>query len=146
MRITETSLTFSLPLLPRRATTRIILHHTASGDVPAIEVHRWHLNRTGFGGIGYHYVVRQNGAIERGRPEHVRGVHASGANANSIGIAVAGNFQTHTMAAIQRSSLLWLIRDIRGRHPHWHNLPVIGHEDVAATACPGRLFPWGAIR
>ena len=144
--IRETNLAFTRPLIPRRGTSRIVLHHTASGDVSAEIVHQWHLQRKGFGGCGYHYLIRANGGIERGRPEHVRGVHAPGANADSIAIALAGNFETHTMAAIQVSALIWLIRDIRSRHPHWRDLPVVGHSDVSATACPGRRFPWAELR
>ena len=146
MVIRETNLVFTRPLIPRRGTSRIVLHHTASGDVSAEIVHQWHLQRKGFGGCGYHYLIRANGGIERGRPEHVRGVHAPGANADSIAIALAGNFETHTMAAIQVSALIWLIRDIRSRHPHWRDLPVVGHSDVSATACPGRRFPWAELR
>ena len=131
MVIREPRLTFSRPLRPRTTTTQIVVHHTASGDVSAETVHGWHLRNKGWGGNGYHYVIRQNGAIERGRPEQMRGVHASRVNANSIGIALAGNFETHTMAAIQLSALVWLIRDIRSRHPHWRDLPVVGHRDLS---------------
>ena len=146
MVIREPGLTFSRPLRPRTTTTQIVVHHTASGDVSAETVHGWHSRNRNWGGIGYHYLIRQNGAIERGRPEHTRGVHAPGANTNGIAIALAGNFETHTMAAIQLSALIWLIRDIRSRHPHWRNLPVVGHSEVSATACPGRLFPWVELR
>ena len=146
MVIREPRLTFSRPLRPRTTTTQIVVHHTASGDVSAETVHGWHSRKRGWGGIGYHYLIRQNGAIERGRPEQMRGVHASRVNANSIGIALAGNFETRAMPDVQLVSLAWLIRSIRGRHPHWRDLPVVGHSGVGATACPGRLFPWVELR
>ncbi len=205
MVIRKTNLAFTRPLVPRKATTRIILHHTASGDdVSAHTVHDWHLGRKGFGGIGYHYLIRADGTAERGRPEHVRGVHASAANADSIGIALTGNFETRPPTSAQMASLVRLIRDIRERYQAqfmsvedrraasalradiarvsaraadptargWFErehggidayldvqrrrlaevlartpvLAVVGHSDVGATACPGRLFPWVELR
>jgi len=114
--IRETNLAFTRPLVPRKTTSRIVLHHTAGGDVSAHTLHDWHLSREGFGGIGYHYLIRADGGIERGLPEHVRGVHASRANANGIGIALTGNFETAPPTAAQLAALTRLIRDIRDRH------------------------------
>lgn len=146
MQIIETSLIFNRPLARRRTTKRIVLHHTVSGDVSAATVHGWHLRNRGWGGIGYHYLVRTNGDIERGRPENTRGVHAPTANADSIAIVLAGNFSQTRPTLRQIVALTWLIRDIRGRHPHWEDLPVVGHKDVGATECPGTLFPWDTLQ
>ena len=146
MQIREPALWFNRPLVRRKSTTRIVIHHTAYGDVSAETVHRWHLQRAGFGGIGYHYLIRVDGGIERGRPENTRGVHARGANANSIAIVLAGNFENYPLPAAQLAGLVWLIRNIRSRHPHWRDLPIVGHMDVTATVCPGRLFPWEELQ
>ena len=141
--IRETNLAFTRPLVPRKRTARIISHHTASGDVSAHTVHDWHAAKPRWGGIGYHYLIRADGGIERGRPEHVRGVHASRANADSIAIALTGNFELRPPTSPQIASLVRLIRDIGQRYK---DLPVVGHGDVGATACPGRLFPWAELR
>lgn len=143
MKIVESNLVFSpgrveKRMSARRTTQRIAIHHTASDDVSAATVHGWHRNR-GWMGIGYHYLVRQAGEIERGRAEELRGIHAPAANANSIAIALAGNFELLPPAATQLDALVRLVRDIRSRHG---DLPLIGHKDVQATACPGRFFPW----
>ena len=116
MVIRATNLAFTRPLVPRKTTSRIILHHTAGGDVSAHTIHDWHLPKKGWGGIGYHYLIRADGTAERGRPEHVRGVHASAANADSIGIALTGNFETRPPTSAQMASLVRLIRDIRDRY------------------------------
>lgn len=116
MRIIENNLIFNRPHVPRETTTRIIIHHTGGGDVPASIIHRWHLARKGFGGIGYHYLIRADGTVERGRPENVRGVHVSKANGNSIGIALSGNFTLRPPTAAQLTALVQLIRDIRERY------------------------------
>lgn len=137
MRIRETALKFNPPLVKRRTTKRIVLHHTASGDVSAATVHSWHLQR--LGGIGYHYLIRQDGSIERGRPEDTRGAHSPAANAVSIAIALTGNFENHVPAIAQLNALDWLVADIRTRY---RDLQIQKHRDVGATLCPGKHFVW----
>jgi N-acetylmuramoyl-L-alanine amidase len=40
--------------------------------------------------VGYHYIVRRNGAIETGRPESEVGAHVAGYNSKSIGVCWVG--------------------------------------------------------
>ena len=62
----ETNLRFTNNLKLRDKTRRIVLHHTATDyDVSAATVHTWHINQ-GWSGIGYHYLIRMDGTIERG--------------------------------------------------------------------------------
>ena len=49
--------------------------------------------KNGWAGIGYHFVIRKDGTIERGRPLSVVGAHAQGDNLHTIGICMAGNFE-----------------------------------------------------
>lgn len=143
MQIVETNLQFSRAPSKRTRTGRIILHHTASADVSAATIHGWHQGQ-GWIGIGYHYVIRANGAIERGRPEDSIGSHAGPqGNGDSIGIVLTGNFEIGAPATAQVVALVELIKDLRNRYG---NLTVIGHKDVMATACPGRNFPWDELR
>jgi len=141
MQIIDTNL-ITKPIARRRITSRIVVHHTAGADHSAAEIHRMHLNR-GFSGIGYHYIVRTNGSIERGRPEELRGAHAGKANADSIGIGLTGNFEKRVPATAQMDALAWLIGDIRQRRGR--DITVIRHSDVMATLCPGKLFPWAQL-
>ncbi|MBT9172319.1 MAG: hypothetical protein DDT21_00700 [Syntrophomonadaceae bacterium] len=147
MQIRETNLRFTRRLVNRRTTTQIVIHHTASGDVSADTVHSWHLRKAGWGGIGYHYLIRSGGDIERGRPEKVRGTHAARANSTSIAIALSGNFSQTRPTPRQMDSLVWLIRDIRSRYssPGKPALAVVRHADLSATECPGLLFPWNEL-
>ena len=73
MEIIETVFVFS-NLKRRSSTSMVVLHHSASRDVPAAEIHAWHLAK-GWAGIGYHFVIRKNGSIERGRPLEMIGAH-----------------------------------------------------------------------
>lgn len=142
MQILETGFKFGA-LTIRKSTKRVIIHHTASADVPASTIHQWHLNQ-GWSGIGYHFVVRANGTIERGRPELAIGAHSGPAgNGDSIGIVLTGNFETGKPTEEQMNALVELIKDLRSRYG---NLSVIGHKDVVATACPGRNFPWDDLK
>jgi hypothetical protein len=79
-----------------REITETVIHWTANFiDQPYIgseQIHEVHKQR-GFSGIGYHYIIRRDGRIQRGRPINQEGAHAKdyGHNNYSIGIShVAG--------------------------------------------------------
>jgi N-acetyl-anhydromuramyl-L-alanine amidase AmpD len=117
-----------------RKINSIIVHYSASPDhmdIGAKKIREWHLER-GFKDIGYHYVIRRNGEIERGRPEAQMGAHARGHNAHSIGICWIGQ---SVMNPEQEKSLIGLINLLRGKY----NLSidaVLGHKEVGNTKCP----------
>ncbi|MBO8158814.1 N-acetylmuramoyl-L-alanine amidase [Thermosyntropha sp.] len=143
MKIIETNLQFN-GLRSRKSTRRVIVHHSASSDVPANEIHKWHKNR-GWAGIGYHFVIRANGQIERGRPEFTIGAHAGKTgNPDSIGIVLTGNFEIEKPMEAQIDNLVWLIREYL--YPKYGELEVVGHKDVMPTSCPGKKFPWAELR
>jgi len=143
MQIIETNLKFNGTPKRRSATKRIILHHTASADVSAATIHGWHQGQ-GWIGIGYHFVIRANGTIERGRPEDTIGSHSGPqGNGDSIGVVLTGNFEIGAPSTAQMIALAKLIKELRSRYG---DLTVIGHRDVMATACPGRNFPWDDLK
>lgn len=127
-------------LTKRTVTDRIILHH-AAGNGSVESVHNYHKS-LGWSGIGYHYYVRKDGSIYRGRPEEMVGGHTSGYNYCSIGVCAEGNFEKESMSDAQRESIRALVLDIRTRYP---DTQTIRHKDVAATACPGMNYPFDYI-
>ena len=142
MNIIETGLQLN-GLRPRTSTSLIVLHHSASADVSAAEINRWHLAR-GWAGIGYHFVIRSNGNIERGRPLESIGAHAGlGVNGYSIGICLTGDFMKAEPSAAQLTSLVELIAwlDKYYGSSDAASLDIKLHREVAATQCPGILFP-----
>lgn len=144
MQIVETNLQFNGSLNKRKSTKRVILHHSASPDVPASTIHGWHLGQK-WSGIGYHFVIRAGGAIERGRPEDTIGAHSGPAgNGDSIGVVLTGNFEYDKPTEAQLDSLVWLITQYL--EPKYGKLQVMGHKDVMATACPGKNFPWADLK
>ena len=75
-----------------REITETIVHWTAhfndQGHIGARDIHKIGVNR-GFNGCSYHYIIKRNGDIERGRPVNIRGAHAKAAGHNKFSIGVA---------------------------------------------------------
>lgn len=142
MNIIETNLNFT-NLSTRNKTTRIILHHTAVAVEQSVEtIHNYHKNSLGYAGIGYHFYVRKNGEIYRGRPENTVGAHAYGANTDSIGICFEGNFEEETMAEVQMKAGQELVAYLKQKYGI---STVKRHKDVCNTSCPGANFPFDTI-
>lgn len=124
----------------REETNRLILHHVGiiDRDFSAEEIHTMHLNRA-WSGIGYHFVIRKDGTIERGRPEWAIGAHTQDNNYDSLGINIAGDFDIGSPTSAQVQSAAKLIADLCSKY----NLPIdeksiLGHCDLAITVCPGK--------
>ena len=137
MKIIETDWKWKSGLSPRPATRYIVLHHAAASVCTAAQIDSWHKGN-GWSGIGYHYFVRKDGSVWRGRPEQAMGAHASGHNGDTIGICAEGNFMTETMPQRQREAITELISDILTRYP---SLKIKGHKDMGTTGCPGTNYP-----
>lgn len=114
---------------------------TADEDIGAKEINIWHLKR-GFNQIGYHYIIRRDGTVEKGRDEKVIGAHAAGYNKGSLGVCLIGGLNANdrtkaknNFTPAQFNALETLLKDIKSRHPIEI---IIGHGDLAgvAKACP----------
>ena len=82
--IRETNLEFS-SLQNRKTTDAIVIHHVGGTkrDVSAEVIDGWHKNN-GWAGIGYHFVIRKDGTIERGRPMDILGAHCYDHNWHTV--------------------------------------------------------------
>ena len=99
-------------------------------------VTEWHKAR-GFDTIGYHYLIKRDGKVKRGRPDDVVGAHAKGYNTGSLGIAMAGgkgdddgpsvNFTHHQWKSLQE-----LCVNLKKKY----NAKIIGHNEVSDKTCP----------
>lgn len=145
--IIETTLKFG-SLSQRGSTNRIVIHHTGSikdVDFSAERIHEIHLGK-GWAGIGYHFVIRKDGTIERGRPEWALGSHAQSHNYDSIGIHLCGDFNTASPTPQQIESAAMLIANLTDKY----NITcdrnhIIGHDEcyegvgnTDGSGCPGR--------
>jgi len=128
----------------RKSTVKIVIHHAAAASASVETIHGWHKART-WSGIGYHFYVRKDGGIYRGRPLDKIGAHCTGQNSDSIGICFEGNYETSdiSMPGAQFDAGIALIMYLLAKYPTITEL--CGHQKYVATACPGRYFPLGSM-
>ena len=118
-----------------RQINKIIIHCAdtpADMDIGAAEINQWHIDR-GWSGIGYHWVIRRDGALEEGRSESTPGAHAYGYNQDSIGVCMVGGKPACNFTSAQWSALDELVNDLIRRYS---DAEVIGHNDVSEKPCP----------
>lgn len=136
--------------------THIVQHYSATyedEDIGLAEIREWHMIRKPpFKREGYHFIIRLDGTVEKGRPLTMVGAHVGGQNQGKIGICVVGGlkrghgnkvgFDTRTKAQlIAQEKLIWeLLEKFPGAE-------VVGHKDLAATLCPGYDVPtwWQSV-
>ena len=140
MTIIEKSYAFKSVPSNRLRTDYIVLHHMAANG-SADDVHRAHL-ANGWAGIGYHFFVRKDGSVYRGRPIAKVGAHTQGYNSQSVGVCFEGNFETEHMSRAQMQSGRELVEYLRQIYP---TAQVKKHASFSFTACPGKNFPFDAI-
>ena len=140
---------FNGALTPRRATKRILLHHTSGGDAETVAgIHAYHLSK-GHKGIDYNICVERDGSVAWGRGLTYCGgsVNSSaaltrGMNDDSVAIAVLGDFEHSHMPKAQADALFRVTRDVA----QYYGLAEIkGHSEVAGrsyTDCPAGIFHW----
>jgi N-acetylmuramoyl-L-alanine amidase len=117
---------------------KVVIHCSASpqgrGD-DAATIHGWHLER-GWSGIGYHWVILEDGTRQAGRPEYWMGSHAKGHNTGSVGICLIGN---ENFTDEQYSELVALLREIKAENPA---AVILGHYELnPGKSCPNFGVP-----
>ena len=142
MKIIETNLKFTGSLSTRSKTDMIILHHAEASKCSAEDIHRWHLD-FGWSGFGYHFLVRKDGSIYRGRPEGTIGAHCKGINSTSIGICAEGDYMKETMPEKQKAAIIELVDYLKKKYTV---VNVFGHREVGSSNCPGVNYPLDEIK
>ena len=109
------------------------------GNANAKEIEAIHLNN-GWSGVGYNFIVGQDGAIREGRGWGLVGAHCPGHNRDGIGVYVAvGGNQRPSDAALRAVRALYneaCKRSGRTLVKSWHGAHY-------PTACPGlHLIAW----
>ena len=114
-----------------------IIIHTAdtkpSMDIGVKEIRDWHIKR-GWNDVGYHFIIRKNGHIEKGRDIDIVGSHCYGKNKSSIGICWVGGYGgVDDRNDAQKESLIKLIKSLKtilgGATLH-------GHNQFSSKTCP----------
>lgn len=108
-------------------------------DIGAKEIDRMHRLR-GFLKIGYHFVIRRDGTVEKGRDITERGAHVEGYNHCSIGICLVGGVDAKlkpeaNFTVAQFAALRVMLAKLAAKYP---KAAIQGHRDFpnVAKACP----------
>ena len=123
-----------------RKITLIVIHCSAVRPYQtssAAQIDEWHRERvtkngTHWKGIGYHYVVRRDGSIEKGRPIEEVGAHCNLHNRYSIGICYEGGLNVggkpeDTRTQEQKKALRGLIEKL---HQDFPQAIIVGHRNL----------------
>jgi N-acetylmuramoyl-L-alanine amidase len=126
---------------PRTTTKYLVVHCAATKptmDIGLREIRQWHRER-GWLDIGYHFVIRRDGSVEKGRPQDVIGAHVEGHNYESLGVCLAGGINAlgkpeNNFTPEQFESLRSLLAKLKADYP---SAQVVGHRDLdPKKACP----------
>lgn len=124
-----------------RKIEKIIIHCTATppkSNIGVSEIDAWHKEK-GWKGCGYHYVIKRDGEIQKGRRVEEIGAHTKGFNAKSIGIALVGGVDKNgkakdTKTKKQEESLRALLGELLRE---FEGAVVLGHRDLDKNKeCP----------
>lgn len=129
--------------MARKKTDHIVIHCSATRAIQKIgaaDIRKWHLAK-GWKDIGYHFVIRRDGKVEKGRGVDEIGSHVAGHNVNSLGICLVGGLNNDTYkpeanyTAAQWATLKVLILSLLKKYP---KAKVLGHRDFPGVqkACP----------
>ena len=125
-----------------RKISKLIIHCSATPqgrDIGAAEIRQMHVQINGWSDIGYHYVIRLDGSIEKGRDDNITGAHCMGQNTGSLGICYIGGLKKDgktpcdTRTRQQKKALLSLLQCLHARYP---SATVHGHNEFSNKACP----------
>lgn len=81
------------------------------------------VNCFGFDDIAYHYIIKKNGYLHRGRDIDTKGAHCYGENHDSIGICLLGEYDFKPMQMLATARLVWSLCKAYGLDPYNHVYP-----------------------
>lgn len=145
----DTSRDLSMNINWELSLTKYIVHCSytpPSLDIGVKEIRGWHTSvdpsdpSKPWNDIGYHFVIKRDGAIEEGRPIHIAGAHTLGHNKDSVGVCLVGgmaesdkrpecNFTYFQYLALVRNYAM-----LKRTHP---SIKIYGHNYLNShKACP----------
>lgn len=101
-------------------------------DIGVAEIRVMHKQR-GFNDIGYHYVIRRDGRVEKGRADNVAGAHVQGFNSVSLGVCLVGGVDAKgqpdaNYTPLQYEALERLLITLQRTYP---TAEILGHRDLS---------------
>ena len=120
----------------------IIVHHLEAEGInwTVEQIHNMHIVERGWSGIGYHYYIRIDGSIYKGRPDNAVGAHCQGCNTNTLGVAFEGNYNEREEMSDAQYKTWCELKSSLGK------MPVYGHREKGSSECPGANFPLDKVK
>lgn len=150
-KISQPSIQDLIDELPRHSTKKynsrplsnirhLVVHHSAVP--PSVGPHRiaaYHVSKQDWPGIGYHFLVAENGSIYQGNALETVSYHAVKANPRGVGVCFLGNFTKTVPPPAQLAGgahlIAWLMQGLGIALDE-----VKGHKEFMDTACPGEQW------
>jgi N-acetyl-anhydromuramyl-L-alanine amidase AmpD len=118
----------------------LVIHHSAvAASVGPKRIAEYHVKNLDWPGIGYHFLVGDDGVIYQGNAVTTLSFHAASVNPRSVGICFLGSFQKMVPPEAQLQAgghlVAWLLQELN------LDLDVVkGHQEYMQTACPGNQW------
>lgn len=132
-----------------REFTTLVVHWTdtfSNKHLTSEDIHKTHI-ALGMDGIGYHYIIRRDGTLQRGRPADVIGDHTSSFNDLTLSIALVGGYSCPTntnnperfksVESITRSQFNTFDQFCNVFYSYLPGGQLIGHNDLEDVDDPG---------
>ena len=137
----------------------LIIHHFGGSDSNPLadtsnqtfavvnEYHRQKWNYVASNRVycGYHYVIEKSGKIVSATPENEEGIHTIGKNLESLGIALAGNFDATLPTEAQKEALRGLLVRLGAKYKVTYD-KIVPHRTFSSKTCYGKKLSdtWAA--
>lgn len=145
MNIIDAGLSFGSMNMNNNPSMLIVHHLEAEGVNWTVEtIHNMHKNENGWAGIGYHYYIRLDGSIFKGRPDSAIGAHCQGCNLNTLGVSFEGNYDNRTEMPIEQFNAWCELKEYLCNK--YGNMSVYGHREKGSSECPGANFPLEKVK
>ena len=127
-----------------REVTEIVVHWTettTNKNIGSEEINSYHL-ASNLDGIGYHYVIRRDGSLQRGRPVNIEGQHSplNNHNTGSIGVVFVGGINVPSgtpnpenfisVQSLTRSQFNTFDHLCRAFYSTYAGGQIVGHNDI----------------
>ncbi|WP_238917273.1 N-acetylmuramoyl-L-alanine amidase [Clostridium sp. YIM B02555] len=145
MNIIDVGLSFGEMNMNNHPSMLIVHHLEAEGINWTVEqIHNMHKNENGWAGIGYHYYIRLDGSVYKGRPDEAIGAHCQGCNTNTLGVSFEGDYGNRIQMPDAQFAAWCELKEYLCNM--YGNMPVFGHREKGSSECPGAHFPLEMVR
>lgn len=121
----------------------LVIHHSAVNvDSTAKETARYHVEKLGWPGIGYHVLIHWDGSIEYCNNLTTASYNVAARNHEVVGVCLLGDWTSRFPGDKQMEAAGRVVLGLRTELKR--TVPIVGHREIAVpghgTACPGNVW------